>query len=189
MLLVLIASVVLGSHAMHDSFAMIAWNAGGISPAAGGALWSESVAAEVVVFLGAGPWILRKLSPPAAIAIGACAAALRWAVMGGTTNIVALALVEPLHGLSFALFHLACMRIVVLVTPRDLAATAQAIYATGIALATALLTFASGYLYGKLGVHGFLLMAGLSLTSLPVVWLLAISLRTDSNEPISAEGV
>ena len=39
--LIVVASLILGSHAMHDSFAMIAWNAAGISPAASSALWSN----------------------------------------------------------------------------------------------------------------------------------------------------
>ena len=39
--LVVVTSLILGSHAMHDSFAMIAWNAAGVSPVAGSALWSE----------------------------------------------------------------------------------------------------------------------------------------------------
>ena len=52
--LIVVASLILGSHVMHDSFAMIAWNAAGISPAVGSALWSESVAAEVIVFVAVG---------------------------------------------------------------------------------------------------------------------------------------
>jgi MFS transporter, PPP family, 3-phenylpropionic acid transporter len=46
-----------------------------------------------------------------------------------------------MHGLTFALLHLASMRVVVLVVPLRLAATAQSIYGTlCVELATALLT-------------------------------------------------
>src|SRR5215218_192713 len=48
--LVLVAALILGSHAMHDSFAMIRWNAAGIDAGTSSILWAESVAAEVVVF-------------------------------------------------------------------------------------------------------------------------------------------
>src|SRR5262245_57828073 len=48
--LVVVAALVLGSHAMHDGFAMVRWNAAGISPAAASVLWSESVVAEVAIF-------------------------------------------------------------------------------------------------------------------------------------------
>ena len=48
--LVLVAALVLGSHAMHDAFAVIRWSAAGVSPAMASVLWSESVAAEGACF-------------------------------------------------------------------------------------------------------------------------------------------
>jgi PPP family 3-phenylpropionic acid transporter len=54
-----------------------------------------------------------------------------------------MALVEPLHGLSFALLHLACMRVLGRLVPPSLTATAQAIYGTlAIGVISALLTMA-----------------------------------------------
>ena len=53
--LVIVAAMILGSHAMHDAFAVIRWSAAGISPATASLLWSESVAAEVLVFFVVGP--------------------------------------------------------------------------------------------------------------------------------------
>jgi hypothetical protein len=44
-----------------------------------------------------------------------------------TADVAALALIEPLHGLSFALLHLACMRLLGEIVPPGLAATAQAL--------------------------------------------------------------
>ena len=38
----LAAALVLGSHAMHDAFAIIRWSNAGISPAISSVLWSES---------------------------------------------------------------------------------------------------------------------------------------------------
>jgi len=50
-----------------------------------------------------------------------------------------------MHGLTFALLHLASMRVVVLVVPLRLAATPQSIHGTlCVGLATALLTLVSG---------------------------------------------
>src|SRR5262249_23269683 len=46
----LVSALVLGSHAMHDTFAVIRWSGAGVTPAMVSALWSESVAAEVLVF-------------------------------------------------------------------------------------------------------------------------------------------
>src|SRR3954463_10917930 len=80
-----------------------------------------------------------------------------------------LGLVQPLHGLTFALLHLACMRLIVQVVPIRLAATAQSIYGTlCVGLATALLILASGMLYERMGGHAFLLMAALCLLALPL---------------------
>jgi MFS transporter, PPP family, 3-phenylpropionic acid transporter len=174
--LVVVAALILGSHAMHDAFAMIAWNAAGISPISGSVLWSTSVGAEIVIFFLIGPRLLRIIAPTTAMAIAACSAALRWVVMSQTSSFLALALVEPLHGLTFALLHLACMRVIIVVTPAELTATAQAIYAFGVALTSAVLTLLSGYLYVELGLDGFLIVALLALTALPMIWTLSRSL-------------
>jgi MFS transporter, PPP family, 3-phenylpropionic acid transporter len=181
--LVLVAAIVLGSHTMHDTFAMIAWNAAGISAATGSILWSASVLAEVVVFFLIGPWLLRRIRPQTAMTIAVLAAVVRWVVLAQTANVLALALVEPLHGLTFALLHLACMRILVRVTPAALAATAQAIYAFGLALTAAVLTLASGFLYAALGAAGFLAMAVLALAALPAIWALRRSLDSAETPP------
>jgi len=178
--LTLIAALVLGSHAMHDSFAMIAWNAAGIPASTGSLLWSESVAAEVVVFFWAGPWLLRQFGPKAGIAIAIVAAAIRWTVMAQTSNTIALAMVEPLHGLTFALLHLSCMRVLVRVVPSGLAATAQAIYAFGAGTMTAILMLLSGSLYATFGSGGFLVMAGVAAGSIPAVWMLGRTERLES---------
>jgi PPP family 3-phenylpropionic acid transporter len=167
--LVLIAALVLGSHAMHDAFAVIRWSAAGISPATASVLWSESVAAEVVVFFLIGPALLRRLGPAGAMALAAAAGTLRWGVMAESADVVALALMQPLHGLTFALLHLACMRLLADIVPAGLAATAQAIYGTlAIGAATALLTLLSGVLYARLGAHGFWIMAALCAAALPL---------------------
>jgi len=171
--LVLIAALVLGSHAMHDAFAVIRWSAAGISPATASVLWSESVAAEVIVFFLIGPALLNRLGPAGAMALAAAAGMLRWAVMAESADVVALALMQPLHGLTFALFHLACMRLLAGMVPPGLAATAQAIYGTlAVGAATAALMLLSGLIYARLGPHGFWIMAALCAAALPLTFRL-----------------
>jgi MFS transporter, PPP family, 3-phenylpropionic acid transporter len=155
----LISALVLGSHAMHDTFAVLRWSAAGVSPAMASALWSESVAAEVVVFFLIGPPLLTHLQPARVLTIAATAGVVRWMAMASSTSVLALALVQPLHGLTFAALHLACMRLIPAIVPQRLAATAQAMYALGAGATTALLTLASGWLYATLGAQGFLVMA------------------------------
>jgi PPP family 3-phenylpropionic acid transporter len=170
---VLASALILGSHAMHDGFAMIRWSAAGISPAVASVLWSEAVAAEVVVFFLVGPALVARLTPAGAIALAALAGMARWAVMAWTSDVTALAIVQPLHGITFALLHLACMRLIARVVPPGLEGTAQAIYGTvGIGAATALLTALSGALYARLGAQGFWVMGALCAAALPLAWRL-----------------
>ena len=179
--LVLVAALILGSHAMHDAFAVIRWSAAGISPATASLLWSESVAAEVLVFFVIGPALVTRLTPAGALAVAALAGMLRWTVMAQTTDVMALALVQPLHGITFALLHLACMRLIARIVPRGLEGTAQAIYGTvGIGAATALLTLVSGALYARLGAEGFWVMAALCALALPLTWKLRESVFGES---------
>src|SRR5690606_35122546 len=120
-----------------------------------------------------GPALVKRLTPAGAIALAALAGMLRWAVMALTTDTVALAVVQPLHGLTFALLHLACMRLIARIVPAGLEGTAQAIYGTiGVGVATALLTLLSGALYARLGAQGFWVMGALCAAALPLAWAL-----------------
>jgi PPP family 3-phenylpropionic acid transporter len=163
-----LAALVLGSHAMHDAFAVIRWTSAGLSPIVSSLLWSEAVVAEVAVFFVVGPWVLDRFDPSGAAALAAMAGVVRWSVMSATSDITALALVQPLHKLTFAMLHLACMRLIGASVPAGLAATAQSFYAFAGAVASGVLSFASGQLYGQLGAAGFLAMALLCGMALPI---------------------
>jgi PPP family 3-phenylpropionic acid transporter len=171
--LVLVAALILGSHAMHDAFAVIRWSAAGVNPATVSVLWSESVAAEVLVFFLIGPAIVTWLTPAGALAVAALAGMLRWTVMAQSAEVMVLALVQPLHGITFALLHLACMRVLARTVPQGLEGTAQAIYGTvGIGAASALFTLVSGALYARMGAQGFWVMAALCALAFPWTWKL-----------------
>jgi MFS transporter, PPP family, 3-phenylpropionic acid transporter len=168
-LLLIIAALVEGSHALHDSFSVIRWRAAEVGLPVISALWSESVLSEVLVFLLIGPRLVRMLGPGGAIALAAVAGVIRWTVAAFTTSPVLLVFVQPLHGFTFALLHLAAMQVIVQAVPLRLAATAQAIYGTlCVGLATSLLTLASGLLYDRMGGTAFLVMAALCLLALPM---------------------
>ena len=65
-------------------------------------------------------------------------------------------MVQPLHGITFALFHLAAMRLMSQIVPKGLEGTAQAIYGTvGIGIATALLIVVSARSMPVWGRKGF----------------------------------
>ena len=133
-------------------------------------LWSEAVASEMMVFFLIGPALLCWIGPCGAAALAAAAGVIRWSVVGVSTSVLLLSVVQPLHGLTFALLHLACMRIMATLVPISLAATAQAIYAFGSGFATAALTFLSGILYARYRGAAFFPMAVLCGIALPFAW-------------------
>jgi MFS transporter, PPP family, 3-phenylpropionic acid transporter len=164
----LVAVLILGSHALHDGFAVIRWTAVGIAPSTAGLLWSESVAAEVIVFFVIGRPLLDRLGPAGVAMLAAVAGIVRWTVSAETAWLPAVALIQPLHGITFALLHLACMRRLAEAVPPRLSATALTLYGTvAIGAVSALLTLVSGWLYGAVGPAGFLVMAVLCATALP----------------------
>ncbi|GEP03306.1 MFS transporter [Methylobacterium oxalidis] len=172
--ILLVAALVVGAHAMHDAFTMILWREAGIGAGLAGLLWSEAVAAEVLVFLLVGAPLVRRLGPGSCLALAAAAGALRWAVTAETAALPAIAGIQILHGLTFALLHLACLDLIERNVAPGLRATALTLYGSlGVGLATALLTLASGSLYATFGQRAFWAMAALSLLALPI----SLSLR------------
>jgi PPP family 3-phenylpropionic acid transporter len=92
-------------------------------------------------------------------------------MMAQSAEVMALALVQPLHGITFALLHLACMRVLARSVPQGLEGTAQAIYGTvGIGAASAVLTLISGVLHARLGAPGFWVMAALCALAVSLTW-------------------
>ncbi|MGE3778449.1 MAG: MFS transporter [Pirellulaceae bacterium] len=163
------ATLVGGSHALHDSFSVIRWRGAGMELFTVSMLWSEAVLAEVLMFFLLGPWLIRRIGPGKSMALAALAGVLRWSIAAFTTSPWIFAAIQPLHGMTFALFHLAAIQLIVATVPIQLAATAQAIYGTlCVGLAIALLTFISGLLFASMGGLAFLLMAALCLMALPV---------------------
>jgi MFS transporter, PPP family, 3-phenylpropionic acid transporter len=84
--------------------------------------------------------------------------------------VLLLSLIQPLHGLTFALLHLACMRMMGTLVAPSVAATAQALYAFGSGLLTAVLIFLSGALYASYAGAAFFPMAALCVVALPFAW-------------------
>lgn len=181
--LLLVAALILGSHAVHDAFAVIRWNAAGIGPGMASLLWSLSVAGEVIVFFLIGPPLMARVGPAVAAAIAAGAGIVRWVVMALSAAPLALAIVQPLHGFTFALLHLACMRLLTQIVPPQLAATGQAIYALAAATTTAFVTLAAGALYARWGGAAFFVMAALCAAALSLTSGLREQAPADAKSP------
>ena len=181
-----VAALILSSHAMHDAFAVLRWRQAGFSNSLVSVLWSEAVIAEVAMFTLLGPWLLRRWSPATCAALAAVTGVVRWTIVSQTLSPSLIAVVEPLHGVTFALLHLACMRIIAEIVPVGLATSAQAFYGTVAAGAcSALVTLVSGPLYGRFGGEAFLAMSGLCALAFPLALLLRhIAAPVAGREPI-----
>jgi len=180
--IMLVAALIGGSHALHDGFEVLRWTEAGIGPGIAGLLWSEAVAAEVLVFVVVGPPLLRRIGPRGAALLAAGAGMVRWGVTAVTAAVPAMALVEPLHGLTFALLHLAVVQMLARIVPPPLAATAQAAYGTvAVGAMSALVTLASGPLYGVYGPGAFWAMAALCGLAIPA----AAGLRAPAPESVT----
>lgn len=164
-----VAALVGGSHALHDGFEVIRWRTAGLSSGQSSVLWALSVAAEVVVFVFAGRPLLDRLGPARAMMLSVLAGVVRWSAAAMSAAFPVMAAVEPLHGFTFALLHLACMDVIGRTVPKALAATAQAFYGTvAMGATSAVVTLASGPLYGAFGAASFWAMAVMCAAALPL---------------------
>ena len=128
-----------------------------------------SVGAEVLVFTFFGRRILDRLGAEMAMTLSAAAGILRWSVAACTASFPILVFVEPMHGLTFALLHLAYMDVIARAVPKTLASTAQTFYAkVAVGAMAAAVTAASGPLYGRFGASAFWAMAAMCAAALPV---------------------
>ncbi|SFJ44423.1 MFS_1 like family protein [Bradyrhizobium sp. Gha] len=126
------------------SAAFVLWSDADISTSAISFLRSEAVVAEVLVLMLAGPPLVDRVGLRGAALLAAAAGIVRWSVAGVTTSVLLLSLIQPLHGVTFALLHLACMRMMGTLVAVSVAATAQSLYAFCSGVLTAVLTFLSG---------------------------------------------
>ena len=179
LLLLAVAALITGSHAVNETFAVIRWGEAGLSPQVSAALWSVAVGAEVLVFLVIGPPLLARLGPGRSLILAALAGGLRWTLMATTTAVPILLLAQSLHGLTFAFLHLACMRVIGEIVPDDIAATAQTLYGPcALGIANAALTLAAGHLYGWYGAGAYWPMVALC----GVAGMLALGMRATAGE-------
>ncbi|MBD1564571.1 3-phenylpropionate MFS transporter [Vibrio sp. SA48] len=154
----LLVALIQGSHAAYYSFSSIYWKSAGHSEELIGYLWSLGVVAEVAVFalskrlfLG---WSLRALFVAAAIGVIA-----RWGLMASTTAIIALAAIQLLHGVTFAMAHIAAIQYIQH-APQNKMVALQALYnAIPLGAFIALMTTLSGWGYDNWGANVFWAMA------------------------------
>ena len=172
MLFVVAASLIAASHAVYYAFGTIHWRAQGFSAGAIGMLWSIGVVAEIVLFIYSGR-IIAKTGASRLLMFAGLGAMLRWTCMGLDLPLIATALVQCLHALSFGAAHIAAIHFLAHAVPEDRAATAQGFYAAIVAgLVLGVATIASGPLYRTLAGGAYEVMAALALLGTAGAFLL-----------------
>ena len=180
----LLGALLNGSHAAYYAFGSIHWAGAGHDATTIGLLWAWGVVAEVALFY-VGRQAMLRLGPRGLMLLSGLAGVLRWTVMAGTTELVALVAAQSLHALTFGAQHLAAMHVLTHAVPSNRQGLAQALYSSlGSGAALAGLTLLSGPLYAQFGGGAFLAMAAASAAALPV----ALGLRRGENRRRRGEG-
>lgn len=163
-LLVVIAACALvqASHAAVYGFGSIHWRSLGFSGPTIGGLWAIGVVAEIALFVGLGGLVGGGVRGLSLVALGAAAGVVRFAVLALDPGLAATALLQALHGLTFGATHLGAMAALTALSPPGARGAAQGVYGAAIALAVALATIASGWLYRAAGPLAFAAMAPLA---------------------------
>jgi PPP family 3-phenylpropionic acid transporter len=161
----LLVALIQGSHAAYYSFSSIYWKGAGYSEDIIGYLWSLGVVAEVAIFalskrLFAG-WSLRAFFVVAAVGV-----IVRWGLTASTTMLVALVMIQLLHGVTFAIAHIGAIQYIQNSEPHKMVAL-QALYnAIPLGAFIALMTTLSGWGYEQWGANVFWAMAAMGVLAL-----------------------
>ena len=158
-------SLLQGAHAAYYGFSAIFWEGAGYSASAIGYLWSLGVVAEVVTF-ALSKKVFRRFSARDLLLLSAVCGVLRWGLMGWTTSLPWLILIQILHCGTFTVCHLAAMRYIAARQGSEVIRL-QAVYsAVAMGGSIAVMTMFSGFLYQHLHQGLFWVMALVALPAL-----------------------
>ncbi|MCG8694380.1 MAG: MFS transporter [Minwuiales bacterium] len=163
----------MAGHTVLYAFGTLHWQAAGLSGGQIGWLWAEGVIVEIGLFAISGTLIAR-FGPARLLQLACLAGVLRWTIMGLSTDFWVLVASQVLHGVTFAVAHLAAMHFLTRSAPPGLSATTQSLYtAIGSGAAMGVGLIVSGYLYDWFGGGAFFFMAALCLAGTAGAVLLA----------------
>lgn len=158
-------SLLQGAHAAYYGFSAIYWQEAGYSASTVGYLWSLGVVAEVIIFALSNR-LFRRWSARDLLLLSAVCGVVRWALMGWTTALPWLLLVQVLHCGTFTVCHLAAMRYIAARQGSEVIRL-QAVYsAVAMGGSIAVMTIFAGFLFQHLHQGVFWVMALVALPAL-----------------------
>ncbi|PHM46252.1 3-phenylpropionic acid transporter [Xenorhabdus mauleonii] len=146
------------AHAGYYSFGSIYWESAGYSSSTIGYLWSLGVVAEVVVFTFSNQ-LFRRWSARNLFLLSAVCGVLRWGLMGTSTELYALIIIQILHCGSFTVCHLAAMRFIGARKENEIIRLQATYSALAMGGGIAVMSIIAGFMYESIGSGIFWMMA------------------------------
>jgi PPP family 3-phenylpropionic acid transporter len=160
------AGLIQSAHAFYYGFSTLSWKRQGIPEGLTGILWATGVVAEIGFLWFLEPW-RRRVGPRHLLTLGGAAAVLRWTALAFSPPLILLFPLQTLHALSYAATFMASVQLAErLSSPRNASAaqTVNSALSSGLIFGGA--TMASGWLFDRVGAHGYLLMSAMCVAGL-----------------------
>jgi PPP family 3-phenylpropionic acid transporter len=156
------------SYAVLNSYGPVLWVKQGIPSWQIGVLTACSVIVEIAVFwwLGNSRQVDRAFNY---LLIGGSAAVLRWTMMGLEPSVIWIGLLQMLHALSFALFHLGSLGMIAALAPVSRRAHVQGLFSAANALTFAGVTIFAGPWVQEMGVKAYFTMVPFALSGIALI--------------------
>jgi len=166
--------VITASHAFLYSFVSIYWKSIGIGDSVVGLLWAWGVVCEVCMFLFFNR-IFASISVVRVMAIAGIGAIIRWIafplVWPLGLGVAGFFAVQSLHAVSVAMVLIGLQKMIAETVSEERTGAAQGIAYFFNGSISAAVTLASGQLYDRLGVDGFLAMIPIAIIGMALIGL------------------
>ncbi|MBD2792922.1 3-phenylpropionate MFS transporter [Xenorhabdus szentirmaii] len=146
------------AHAGYYSFSAIYWENAGYSSSTIGYLWSLGVMSEVLVFTFS-KQLFRRWSARNLFLLSGICGILRWGLMGASTELYALIIVQLLHCGTFTVCHLAAMRFIGARKENEIIRLQATYSALAMGGGIAVMSIIAGFMYESIGNGIFWMMA------------------------------
>jgi PPP family 3-phenylpropionic acid transporter len=175
--MILAAGLIHGGHAVQFGFGSLRWAEAGYPSWLIGLLWAEASAAEILLFAYGGR-LVERLGPSWLLGLAGALGALRWLVLGSTTELWAVVQVQLLNAANFGAMHLGAMLFIAKAVGPGYANMAQSLYSGltfGAMMGGAMLL--SGWLYAWSPFGAYAAAAAMSLGGAGAALALALTWR------------
>ncbi|WP_126301047.1 3-phenylpropionate MFS transporter [Mannheimia haemolytica] len=160
-------SLISASHAAYYTYSTIHWSNAGISTAMTSLFWGLAVVAEILFFL-VSKRLFKSWKISHLMILAAIFAVIRWAIMGSTTEVVLIIIMQMLHSITFGAAHIAMIRYISMQSAERVTKLQGLYFGLASCAFMAVFTFIAGMVYQHSPSLTFWLM---SIFTLPVIFI------------------